>query len=75
MGLTNEQYEQAIVSILPADGSGMIYADLVATMQREGIGEAVGMLRGMKQRGLLISKVELVADGTISHTYARPVQG
>lgn len=64
---TREELHQAVLDILPAGGEWMLYEDLIAQLETQGLYQATAELRGMKAREDVQMRVRMTDSGQAVH--------
>lgn len=64
---SRQDLEQAVLDVLPQDGSPMLYEQAVTQLRQTGFHGSIPLIRNMKKRGLVSMAVRLNDAGELVH--------
>lgn len=65
--LSRGDLEQAVLDILPQDGTPTSYTQVVDQLNQTGLSSALPLIRGLKKRGLISMAVRTTESGELVH--------
>lgn len=68
---TVEELENAVMQVLPPDGTEVEYSEVESILRAGGAAAAVGLLRNMKQQGKIIMRVYIDENMHAHHVISR----